>query len=67
MFPGEQDPVHCGRGVSEEASPPDGAREQIAAPQLGENDPEAALAGHRHRRHPGWNALHHRRPREGKN
>ena len=49
MFSGKQDPVHRGRGISEETSPFDGAREQVAATKFGENDPEIAATGLGHR------------------
>ena len=49
MFSGKQDPVHRGRRFSEETSPFDGAREQIAATKFGENDPEIAATGLGHR------------------
>ena len=45
LISGKQDPVHRGRGISEETSPFDGAREQIAATEFGENDPKTVATG----------------------
>ena len=49
LFSGKQDPVYRGRRISEETSPLDGAREQIAATKFGENDPKTAATGLGHR------------------